>query len=212
MAAADDAHRAAQQRLSDVTTAHLARLVDALPDTRGGSVLDVYTRVAAPLVAGAQTRSAALAAGYLAMIIGTPAASPGFDPARALADVRVTAASPVAYSPILRLWYLLDNEVESAVAHEQAGSYAGELATNDLHAAQRAGLDDAAHAHGDRIVGWRKELSADACSWCRKVGADRVYRSADTVPYHPRDHCAVAPVLAADATRNPIRGYRQVVH
>ena len=78
---------------------------------------------------------------------------------RALDGIAVTPASPVARSPVLRLLARLKEGDDELVARHSAGSYAGELGSGDLQAAERGGLDEAARAGTRRIRGWRKELS-----------------------------------------------------
>jgi hypothetical protein len=172
-------------------------LLIRLPDPSSEAAFTLYEREATRLVGGAQRRSATFAMAYLA---GLSPLSPRREPptlARALEGVAVNAASPVARSPVLRLLARLHEGDEELLARRVAGSYAGELGTGDLHAAQRGGLDEAARA-GDRVIrGWRKELSPEPCAWCVTIasGGGR-YPRADTVPFHARDHCSVAPVFA----------------
>jgi hypothetical protein len=158
--------------------------------------MDAYNRRAYLIVAGAQVRSAQVAIAYMSLVVPFDRTRPTPTAASAIAaaGVAVTAASPVARSPILRLWHLIDDGAGEAEAKLAASSYADELASTDLHVAQRAGLESGARAGHRRIDGWRKDLSADACDWCRLV-AGRTYRSADSVPFHSRDNCSVAPVL-----------------
>jgi hypothetical protein len=65
-----------------------------------------------------------------------------------------------------------------------------------MQAAQRAGADAAAGVSSERIVGWRKDVVDDCCDWCHLVGDERIYRGADTVPFHDGDRCGVAPVYS----------------
>ena len=97
---------------------------------------------------------------------------------------------------MLRLLARLQDGDEEPLARQAAGSYAGELGTGDVQAAQRGGLDEAARAGTRRIRGWRKELGPEPCEWCVTIasGGGRYHR-ADTVPFHARDHCGVAPVF-----------------
>ena len=177
--------------------AALMRLLLALPDPSTDAAFALYAREAARIVGGAQRRSATFAMAYLAQL--SPP-SPVREPPsadRALAGgVAVTLESPVARSPVLRLLARLADGDEEPLARRAAGSYAGELGTGDLHAATRGGLDEAARAGTRRIRGWRKELGPEPCPWCVTIasGGGRYHR-AETVPFHPRDHCSVAPVF-----------------
>lgn len=168
-----------------------------LPDPSTEQAFALYERQATRLVGGAQRRSATFAIAYLTQLSPpAPSAEPA-TVARALEHVAVTSASPVARSPVLRLLARLKDGDEETLARRAAGSYAGELGTGDVHAAMRGGLDEAARAGARKIRGWRKDLSPEPCPWCVTIasGGGRYHR-ADTVPFHPRDHCSVAPVFA----------------
>lgn len=191
---ADRAHRLAQQRLATTVGARLDAMIRALPDPMAQSSMDAYNRAAAKLVAGAQRRSAQLSIAYLGTIV-PPRRPPS--PDAAIEDVRVTQESPVTRSPILRVWGLVTAGTALVAALENAGAYASTLSSNDLAVAERGGLGEAADASGERIVGWRKELSDDACDWCQGI-ADQLFSGADLVPFHPNDACSVAPVLEGE--------------
>lgn len=203
MANADERHRLAQTRLSENVRARLAALILALPNPTEQAAMDAYVRAAVPIVGGGQRLAATLALSYMRDVTAARAGSV----ARATEGVLVTAESPVARSPILRVWGALADGVALAEALDMGGSYAGALASGDLQIAERSGLTEGARASGREITGWRKQLSFSACKWCRKVGAERVYNSAETVPFHDRDHCGVAPILAEE-TETIATGYR----
>jgi hypothetical protein len=194
--AQDRRHRLAHERLSTALEHALMALLLRLPDPSSEAAFALYAAQSTRLVGGAQRRSATFAMTYLAQL-SPPAATvepPSVD--RALHGVAVTLESPVARSPVLRLLARLKDGDDEPLARRAAGSYAGELGTGDLHAAQRGGLDEAARAGTREIRGWRKELSPEPCEWCATIasGGGRYHR-ADTVPFHPRDHCGVAPVF-----------------
>ena len=165
--------------------------------------MEIYVRAAVPIVGGGQQAAARLALAYM----GQVAPGRGASLERATRGVLVTAESPVARSPILRVWGALAEGVELPDALAQGGSYAGALASGDLQVAERSGLTEGARATGREITGWRKQLSADPCPWCVKVGAERVYNSAESVPFHERDSCGVSPVLEEETIRIAT-GYR----
>lgn len=192
----DVAHRRAQARLADRVSLALAGLIVGLPDPTGQEALELYAPLAARVVSGGQDRSARYALAYVAQLAPRSRTKSAPTTARALEGVLVTAASPVARSPILRLWQIVGDGESLEEAQRQASSYARGLATGDLQAAQRGGLTEGARASAKDVQGWRKVLSADACDWCRKIadGGGR-YRSADSVPFHARDECSVAPVF-----------------
>jgi hypothetical protein len=177
--------------------AQLNGLVLSLPDL-SEETLHGYSLAASARTAGAQTRAGRLAAGFLLALADRRRRRR--QPVRldeALHEVLVTPASPVAYSPVLRA-RKLEPDLGLPAALAAAGSYAAGLGSGDVQAAQRAGLDAGAAATGEHIIGWRKELDPACCDWCQLVGAERVYRAADSVPFHERDKCSVSPVLAGD--------------
>ena len=186
-----------QERLSDALQAALMGLLLRLPEPSSDEAFESYARQALRLVGGAQHRSARFAMAYVAQLSPPVPTRPLPTTQRALGTTAVTPASPVARSPVLRLLARLKEGEEELLARRSAGSYAGELGSGDLHAAERAGLDEAADVGSRRIVGWRKELSTDPCPWCVTIasGGGR-YRRAETVPFHARDRCGVAPVFA----------------
>jgi hypothetical protein len=186
-----------QERLAETLEAALMGLLLRLPEPATEDAFERYARQAVRLVGGAQHRSATFAMAYVAQLSPPAPLRPPPTTDRALAGTAVTAASPVARSPVLRLLARLKDGDDELVARQAAGSYAGALGTGDLHAAERGGLDEAARAGTRRITGWRKELSVDPCPWCVTIasGGGR-YRRAETVPFHERDRCGVAPVFA----------------
>jgi hypothetical protein len=192
---ADRAHRRAQRQLASVVERRMRALVVGLDAPESQSAMTAYSRAAVPLVAGAQTRSATLSLAYMRQV-ATPRRTPSIE--RALRGVLVTAESPVATSPVLRIWGLVEQGMTVGEAQVAAASYAWGLASGDMAVAERGGLDEGATASGERIIGWRKELSPDSCDWCQLVGAERIYSSADSVPFHERDECSVAPVFESE--------------
>jgi hypothetical protein len=166
-------------------------MIAALPEPRAQEALAVYNVAAARSVAGAQRRAAQLAIAFIGSY--APVVNPSID--RALEGIVVTRDAPVTRSPILRLWRDLDEGVERGLAITAASSYARSLSSGDLQVAQRGGLREGARATGRKNVRWRKELSGDACEWCRAVGGDRTYASPDDVPFHANDACSVSPAF-----------------
>ena len=195
MAELDRRHRFAQQALGERVGQALAKVIVELPDPEAQEAIERYLSRAVPLVAGGQRRAAALALAYVRKL--SPPAPGKLVPTvdRAVAGHLVTAESPVATSPILRLWGRLNEGDSLETAQAAAASYAEALATGDLQVAQRLGLEEGARAGAREVQGWSKELSGEACDWCQEI-AGQVYRSADAVPFHDRDRCAVAPAFA----------------
>jgi hypothetical protein len=199
VAALDERHRARQHQLAGRLELGLARLVGRL-ETLSEEELRAYHDGAYPLVAGGQRSAAVLAAGYgLARTRrpGRPTAPMDVDGALKSTGVLVTTESRSLVAPVLRARHLVADGTELVAAKQQAASYAGQLGTLDLQAAQRVGLEQGAGAGGERVIGYRKEPSGEACDWCQQT-AGEVYGSPDAVPFHANDACAVAPVIEGE--------------
>lgn len=197
MSAVDIAHRAAQVGLRERVGSGLGALLANLPEPESQAAMEAYSRAALPLVAGGQRSAAMLALAYMERV----APGRGASLERALRGVQVDAEAPVVRSPVLRLWGLLADGADPSEATAASASYADALASGDLQVAERSGLMEGASASGREVIGWRKQLAGSACEWCRLVGFERVYNSAETVPFHDRDSCGVAPVLGAESER-----------
>jgi hypothetical protein len=193
--AVDRAHRRAQRQLGVVVERRLRGLIAGLPEPEAQSAMTLYNRTATPLVAGAQMQSASLAIAYVGRR-AKPRRAPSIG--RALRGVAIDAASPVATSPILRLWGLVEQGATVSEAQLAAASYAWGLASNDLAVAERGGLEEGGAVAGERVIGWRKEVDPSCCDWCQLVADERIYSSADSVPFHERDQCSVAPVFESE--------------
>lgn len=190
MARADLDHHRAQQRLQQLTRAAVNALLLRITLDRSEQVRDAYALQNSRLIAGGQHQAVMFAFAYIAAY-AAPQTPP--EPARALDGRLVTPETPSALVGLLRLWALLDQDTPEFEARQAAGSYAGGLASGDVLSAQRGGLDEAARVSGRRVR-WRKQLSPDACEWCRTIAAGGArYHAADTVPFHLRDRCTVAP-------------------
>jgi hypothetical protein len=189
-----DAHRLAQRRLDEQTSAKLAAMLRSFDDPTSQASFDAYNLAAAKLVGGAQRRAAQLALVYF-QSFGRYSSPPIVE--RAIKDVRVDRESPVTRSPMLRIAKLVGEGLVVAAAVDQAARYAGSLSSNDLQVAQRGGLAEGASVSSRDVIGWTKELSGDACAWCQEV-AEGVYGDPDGVPFHENDQCAVTPVFAGE--------------
>jgi hypothetical protein len=194
MAALDQRHRQAQIRLAGTVSARLAAILTTIPEIQSQQAMETYSGEAARLVAGGQHRSAQLA---LAYVIKLSPPAPGKLPPtvdRALQGKLVDTYSPVATSPMLKVWGLMAEGEEEALARAAGASHADGLASGDLQVAQRSGLEEGARAGARPIKGWAKQLSGSACEWCREV-AGQVFSDPDSVPFHQRDRCSVGPVF-----------------
>lgn len=199
---ADREHRRAQARLADATGERLAALIAALPDPEAENAIELFAPQAARVVSGGQERAARFAIAYVSKLSPPTRARTPASVTRALEGVVVDQSSPVARSPILRLKALLADGEDELEARRASASYANGLASGDLQAAERGGLTEGARAGARRVVGWRKSLAPNACSWCQTIasGGGR-YRAPETVPFHQRDECGVAPVFEDEEGR-----------
>jgi hypothetical protein len=194
MAALDQAHRQAQDNLAGAVSVRLQAILLAIPDIQTQEAMEAYSSQAARLVAGGQHRSAQLALAYVARL--SPPAPGKLPPSvdRALRGKLVDTYSPVATSPMLKVWGLMEEGEEETVARQIGASHADGLSSGDLQVAQRSGLEEGARAGRRPIRGWAKQLSGGACEWCREV-AGQVFSAPDGVPFHQRDRCSVGPVF-----------------
>lgn len=195
-------NRAGQRQLANDVSTLLSSTLAALPDLSDES-LDRYVKRAYPVLVGGQRASANLAAAYSVALarLERPRAptAPEVDLVAAMrsADVLVTPESRSLPAPVLRARALVGDGQTRAQALSAASSYAGALASNDLQAAQRVGMQEGAATMALKVVGYRKDLDGEACDWCLEV-ANEVYRDAEAVPFHDRDRCAVSPVLEGE--------------
>jgi hypothetical protein len=207
---ADAAARIIQNRIHQTTSDQLAALMASLPNPPGGGAIDAWATAALPIVQAGQVNASQMAITYVAGLLHAgryprlPAA------ATVAAPTLATTESPVARAPVLRYWHHLAEGMADAEARQVAGAYAGSLASGDLHAAQRAGIDAGASAYGQHVSGYRKLLAPSSCEWCQLVGAERVYNSPDTVPFHPDCRCGVGVVLASETRRHSLKGYQML--
>jgi len=190
----DEVHLAAQYRIAEATATALDTLIRTLPDPLHQAGMLAYNAGSVPLIAGAQRTAAQVALGYLANRIGTTGPA---ELDRALRDVLVTGASNVAVGPILRLWRATGEGADLAEAIDQASSQASNLASEHLHAAQRAGLDEGARIGEQRVENWSKLANAHACEWCASIaGEGPRFDAAADVPSHAACRCSVVPAVA----------------
>jgi len=185
-------------RYADVTTRTERRIADqvralvlGLADVDDETALR-YAASHARLVHAGQLVEVRLASAYAASIWGAATAAVPPSAQTALDGVLVTAETPTATSPILRVRHLLAEGQQLAQALDTASGYAANLATADLQAAKRVALDTAATTHRRSAVRWLKLPSGDACDWCQLV-AGQTYAAADSVPFHAGCTCGVAP-------------------
>lgn len=197
----DELNRKRQLGMQERVAAGLGALLAAMPDL-GEDALAGYVGRAFPVVAGGQHAAASSAAGYGVAI----AALAGHRIKRAVdvehalerSGVLVQPDSRSLVAPVLRARALVDEGAAMPAAVEQAASYAHALTSGDLQAAQRVGVEEGTSSTGARVRGYRKEVDPACCPWCELVGADRVYKGADSVPFHDRDRCSVSPVLEGE--------------
>lgn len=185
-------HRLAQTRLADATALLLAARIARL-EALGDEQLEQYVAGAVPVVVAGQTRSAALAAGYVRTL--APPTRERRPPLELeLGDIAVTAETPWLASPIIRARTELSRggtwEQSLAVAATRARGYV----YGDLAVAQRFGLERGGRSAGREPSGYRKHLAPSACAWCSAV-SQTVYALPSNVPFHERDRCSVSPVF-----------------
>lgn len=191
---ADELHQQAQSRLRAAARRLVAALVLAVPLDDVAMARDFPVAVSR-VVAGGQWQAARLALAYIRAHVA-PLRPPNL--AAALEDVLVTPESAHALAGLEQLRQLLEQGVDEPVARQTAGFQAGNIASTDVQAASRAGLDEAARAAGRPEVMWRLQPGPSACEWCTFIaGTGARYLSAESVliphspvnPIHPGGPC-----------------------
>jgi hypothetical protein len=193
----DAMHAQAQRVVRDGVSGSVAALIDQVTLERSPEVRDAYATAVARLINGGHVQSARMAAQYIGTL-APPVRS--VDLATILADRAVEPNSGMALGGLLRLWSLLDDDVDEAEARALAGTFGGDLAATNLQGTMRATLDEATDA-AEREPRWRLEPSPAACEWCRFIADTGArYLSAETVPIphspggaHPGGVCGCTP-------------------
>jgi hypothetical protein len=199
--ALDRRYRERQNALAGGVARVLSSSLAAMPDL-GEESLGQYVSRAHPTVAGGQKAAADGAAGYVTALVRPTdrARRAELDTSDALrrSGVLVTPESRSLVAPVLRARRLVAEGEAVAVAIDAAQSYAGALASLDLQAAQRVGLDAGAAASDAEIEGWEKDVGGDACDWCQAI-AGNTYDDPEAVPFHENDRCSVVPIIAGES-------------
>lgn len=203
----DELHQRAQQQLREATGNAVAGVVNSITlEDRSPQVIAGYRTATSRLTAGGQRAAAQLALAYLAAY--APPVEEA-DVGEALDGVGVSASSASSVAGLLRLWRMVDDGDDEADAREAAGNYAAGVAADELHAAERAGLDEGARAGDMEGLRWRLEPNAGACEWCLFIASTGArYLEAESVPVpHSPDNashpggicqCSVAPESMSD--------------
>jgi len=193
----DERHRLRQQAIQRTTATRLELALRGMTDL-SEEELHAYVEVAHPTVAGGQMVAADTAASYTGVLAGprTTGRRRPADVAKALlrAGVLIQPDSRALVAPVLRARRLVAEGQETAPALQAAASYAGSLASNDIQAAMRVGLEEGAAAAELDVNGWTKDLSSSSCDWCQQI-AQGSYGTPDAVPYHDNERCGVTPDL-----------------
>ena len=167
--------------LATTTAGQLARRWDSLADHHEGAE-GRWTALAAPVVAAAQGRAVDLQAAYLGALLGSTVT---FDRDEVLGKAAVNLREPfIAMGRAL-------NSGEGIEAALEAGKLrAAGVGESSVHWAARA-TNSAAE---DRVVGWRRTITGNACEFCRTVSTQR-YRTSDSASFgHLRCDCGVVPI------------------
>ena len=147
---------------------------------------DELARLARPAVTTLSSRAAAATHGYLGLLLDEGITVPP------------VLAAPDWDSALIALRRSLaeGHEWEQALASGRLRSEA--VGSNAVIGSTRLSSEIAS----ERVVGWRRILSASSCTWCQTVATGR-YLTAESAHFgHDHCHCTVAPIVeAADPAR-----------
>jgi hypothetical protein len=176
-----------QQRLIALATAAAARMSQLWDDQGSWNEADVdrFFALAAPLVAGAQRQGAALTAGYLGLMVGSPVRAA--DGAKFIEQIDLR-------EPFLAYWAALARGDQWDQAITAGRTRSEDLALDGTNLAAR-GTATESETNEDRITGWERVPGGVCCEFCATVATQR-YRTADSASFgHDRCNCAVIPIV-----------------
>ena len=137
-------------------------------------------RHAGPVVDVISARAASATSAYIATITETPVAT-----ASAL-------VAPDWDSAFIALRTSLSDGHDWFQAVESGRLRSEAVGSNAVVSTARRAADEVA---GPRIIGWRRTLSGNSCTWCSTV-AGGTYHSAESADFgHDHCHCGVAPIF-----------------
>jgi hypothetical protein len=146
--------------------------------------IERFTARAAPVVAGAQRSATALAAGYLALLVGDRPVPVDSGPFLDLVDLR---------SPFLAYWGQLGRGAAWDEAITAGRSRSEQIGLDGTTAAARSTSAEVDRTE-ERITGWER-VSSDGCEWCALVST-QCYHSAESASFgHARCNCDVIPIV-----------------
>lgn len=180
--------------------ADVAARVVALWGAYGGlddASADRFVAAVVPVVEGAQGATAALVAGYMAVLSRVAIGEAEVIPVRP-ADVTTEAlrgvpAAEVYRRPIITARTAI-SEGKSFVEAVAAGQDRLEqIADTDIAMAQRQATLQVVGAN-DRMTGYRRVLTGRSCAFCATASTQRYHRR-QLAPLHVRCDCGVAPIF-----------------
>lgn len=189
----DEVVRRYQERYGRLKGAAVAQVLAAWDKWGGLSDDDAERFVAAavPVVNGAQVATAALVAGYVGLLAGSP---PPKVPTKDITGLRGVPVTEVYQRPVIAARSAIAQGKTFPEAMAAGRTRAEVLADADVMLAQREAMARTAKAH-PRITGYRRVLSGGSCDLCASV-SDDVYSTDDLMPIHDRCGCGVAPVFS----------------
>lgn len=194
------AHVSADAQIRRRVTRAIAQVWDSLDDYRDRDIAR-FIRQATPIVAGGQQQIATLTDAYLAQLaaanLGGRPRPRGIDPA-AVTGVAVRGIDPAEEyrRPGVTVRSALSAGAGMQDAVRRGRARALSLVATDLQLA-KTHTARAALATDERVVGYRRVVSADPCELCRVASTQRYHRG-ELMPIHPGCSCGVA-ALYGDA-------------
>lgn len=175
-----------------------AQILDAWRRLGGvdDATAQAWVAAAVPITAGAQTATASLVAGYIAVLaqaVTGAASRTAADPDAVTTEaLRGVAATEVYMRPVITARRILSEGRPLSQALRIGGERARSTAETDILLAQRATTVDIAERE-PRIVGYSRVLTGASCALCATASTQR-YGSSDLMPIHNNCDCGVAPI------------------
>jgi hypothetical protein len=185
-------HQDALRRLRLTTGVYVASVWAGLGSYDEADVAPFVERVV-PVVVAAQRRAAALTVVYLARRLGTPPARVDLTTFTGPGARNGTPPADVYRRPFVTVWAALANGTPWSRAVDAGGARARSAATTDVQLAFRESAREVM-GRDDRIVGYERVPSGDACDLCDLASTQR-YHTGDLMPIHNNCGCDVEPIF-----------------
>lgn len=158
-----------------------------------------YVRATSQATGAAKRATVRLSSAFYSSLGSVPPA--GINAARVAVEVP-------SRDPFIAYWRGLKTGSSWLDAVAAGRSRAEAVGADFVHSTSRRTGDVVAEATGQRVVGWRRVLTGNACEWCALVATQR-YHSSESADFgHQRCDCSAVPIYG---TRDPGRAINRSV-